>query len=172
VDGTRYTQTVRVRNDPRSSASAADLRAQHALQMRIYNGSKAAEVASRQVNAARDAAGAIQRSGDMAAAVADFVKNLDRPALPSFDTIRGTMNHLLEELDSADMAPTAAMTGAYAAACTDLANGLTAWKAVQSKQLGALNAKLKANGVPVVPLPASIAVPVCPARAPSTPTSR
>ena len=172
VDGTRYTQTVRVRNDPRSAASVADLRAQHALQMRIYNGSKTADAASKQVSAARDAAGAVQANGDLATAVADFVKSLGRPALPSFDTIRGTMNHLLEELDSADMAPTPAMTGAYAVACTDLANALTAWKAVQSKQLAAVNAKLKANGVPALPIPTPIAGPVCPARAPAIPTAR
>jgi photosystem II stability/assembly factor-like uncharacterized protein len=165
VDETRYIQTVRVRNDPRSSASVADLRAQHALQMRTYNGAKTADAAFRQVSAAREAAEGIHATGDLAAAVSDFVKNLGRPTLPSFETILGTMNHLLEELDSADMAPTPAMTGAYAVACSDLANGLSAWRAVQSKQLAALNAKLRANGVAALPVPAPIAAPVCPPRA-------
>src|SRR5262249_55497486 len=83
-----------------------------------------------------------------------------------------TMNHLLEELDSADMAPTPAMTGAYAAVCTDLVSGLTAWRTVQSKQLKALNAKLTASGAPVVPVPAPIAAPVCPAASTASKTIR
>ena len=36
VDGKRYVQTVNVKMDPRSTASAADLRAQHELQMKLY----------------------------------------------------------------------------------------------------------------------------------------
>ncbi|PYR74935.1 MAG: hypothetical protein DMF86_16860, partial [Acidobacteria bacterium] len=38
VDGRTYTQTLTVKNDPRSPASAADLRAQHELQMKLSEG--------------------------------------------------------------------------------------------------------------------------------------
>ena len=38
VDGKTYTQTVTVKNDPRSPATAADLRAQHELQMKLTSG--------------------------------------------------------------------------------------------------------------------------------------
>lgn len=42
----------------------------------------------------------------------------------SFGRIRETLNHLLEELDSADFAPTPSMANAYAAACTELSGEL------------------------------------------------
>ncbi|HTR79710.1 MAG TPA: hypothetical protein VMH39_16455, partial [Gemmatimonadaceae bacterium] len=40
VDGKSYTQTVAIRNDPRSPASAADLRADIDLQMKVYKAAK------------------------------------------------------------------------------------------------------------------------------------
>jgi photosystem II stability/assembly factor-like uncharacterized protein len=165
VDGVRSTQTVRVRNDPRSSATPADLRAQHALQMRLYNGANLADAAAKQVSAMREAAVAVPAKGDLAAAVSEFVRNLGRPALPSFEMIRGTMDHLLEELDSADMAPTPAMIGAYAAGCRDLASGIAAWQGVQSKALVVFNTKLTAGGSPALSAPAPLAALVCPAPA-------
>ena len=55
VDGKRYTQTVTVKNDPRSPASAADLAAQHALQMKFYDGAKEAFEGFNQVAAMRTA---------------------------------------------------------------------------------------------------------------------
>ena len=42
VDGKSYTQTVTLKNDPRSPATAADLAAQHELMMKLYDGSKEA----------------------------------------------------------------------------------------------------------------------------------
>jgi hypothetical protein len=101
VDGTSYTQKARVTNDPRSTATLADLVAQHDLQMRIYRAIGDADTAAR------------------------LTKGASGTAAPPFDRIRDTMNHLLEELDSADFAPTPSMTNAYAAACNDLRDALT-----------------------------------------------
>jgi len=53
VDGKTYTQTVTVKNDPRSPATAADLTAQHALQMKFYDGAKEAFDGFNQVSAMR-----------------------------------------------------------------------------------------------------------------------
>ena len=100
VDGTSSTQKVRVTNDPRSTATAADLVAQHELQMQIY----------RAIADADTAATATRRTSGNA---------------PPFGRIRDTLNHLLEELDSADFAPTPSMTGAYRAACNELHDALT-----------------------------------------------
>ncbi len=119
VDGTSYTQKVRVANDPRSAATPADLAAQHDLQMQIYSAAKDADTAARLST----------RTGGT--------------ALPPFGRMRETMNHLLEELDSADFAPTPSMTGAYAAACNDLRDALSTWRTMQPQA------------------PASIALPVC-----------
>jgi photosystem II stability/assembly factor-like uncharacterized protein len=119
VDGTSYTQKVRVTNDPRSTATPADLVAQHALQMQI--------------------SGAIV-DADRAAQLAKTAGGNAQP----FERIRDTMNHLLEELDSADFAPTPSMTGAYGAGCTSLRDALSAWRTAQPQAA------------------AAIALPVCP----------
>ena len=119
VDGTSYTQKVRVTNDPRSTATPPDLVAQHALQMQIYG---AIVDADRAAQLARTAGGNAQ----------------------PFERIRDTMNHLLEELDSADFVPTPSMTGAYGAGCNSLRDALSAWRTAQPQAA------------------ASIALPVCP----------
>jgi len=107
VSGTSYTQKVTVKNDPRSTATPADLKAQHDLQMLLYGG-------------IRDAA-----------AAATLAKAAGGTSLPPFDRIRETMDHLLEELDSADFAPTPAMTHAYDAACRELRTALSAVRDAQ-----------------------------------------
>lgn len=131
VDGAPYTQTVRVRNDPRSTATPSDLLAQHELQMRIYDAVNTADAAARAVGDARPNAARREAS----------------TAQPSFATLRETMNHLLEELDSADYAPTPTMVGAYAAACDALRSALSGSHA-RSQTL------------------AAIPLPVCPATPP------
>lgn len=194
VDGKPYAQTVRVRNDLRSGVPLADLRAQHALQMQLYRASQAADTAARQVRAMRDALAALAQSASaqvvteanalsaaLGSAEGGRVARGRHPgvgapplgasagpapiAVPSFDSIRESMNHLLEELDSADMAPTPAMTGAYAATCSDLRNALAAWRTIQSKSLAPLNAALAANHAPPLAPPSVIAAPMCPTTA-------
>jgi hypothetical protein len=107
VDGTSYTQKVTVKNDPRSTATPADLAAQHDLQMRLYGGIKDADAA------------------------ATLAKTAGGNPPPPFDRIRDTLNQLLEELDSADFAPTPSMTHAYGAACRELRTALTALRDAQ-----------------------------------------
>jgi photosystem II stability/assembly factor-like uncharacterized protein len=166
VDGRRYTQRVRVWNDPRSPATPADLREQHALQMRIYRSVKGADRAARQVNDLRTAASRLASTEALAEPLTAFTRSLGSTALSSFDRIRDAMNHVLEELDSADFAPTPSMMGAYAAPCRDLRTALSTWRTVQSQQLARLNAALAAAGAPRLPVPARIPLPACPAPTP------
>jgi len=107
VDGTSYTQKVTVKNDPRSTATSTDLKAQHDLQMQLYGGIKDADAAAK------------------------LAKATGGNSPPPFDRIRETMNHLLEELDSADFAPTPSMTRAYDAACRELRTALSTLRNVQ-----------------------------------------
>ncbi|HEX7941439.1 MAG TPA: hypothetical protein VF488_06515, partial [Gemmatimonadaceae bacterium] len=83
VNGRRYTQTVTVRNDPRSPATTAALRAQHALLMKLYAGIGAAWDGYHQVAALRAAveksAGA-NAPADVAAAAAALEATLDTVA--------------------------------------------------------------------------------------------
>src|SRR5262249_15318474 len=158
----------------------------HALQMRLYDGARSADAVAKQIAAMRESVGALDsaspeirtassalsavlgagaggragRRGGGAApgGPADAGRESVMPAttLPSFDAIRESMNHLLEEIDSADMAPTPAMTGAYAAACSELRGGLVQWRAIQTKQLAALNAALTAGQARTLPVPPAV----------------
>jgi len=160
VDGTKVTQTVRVRNDPRSTATLPDLRAQHALQMRIYDGAKAADTAARQVRDLLAAVGRLSMTDPLRGPADALTKRIGGRALP-FVEIVNSMDALGEELDSADMAPTPAMTGAYAGVCRNLRAALTTWRAAQTSELAKLNAALTASGAAPISLPMEIAMPVC-----------
>src|SRR5262249_18828164 len=137
ADGKSYSQTVNVKNDPRSPASAAELRAQHDLQMKLYEGIKTAYAGYQQVAATRQSLAAIQKSNpspDVASAIAALDTRLVAAAgaqpgqrgrgasagnpgperePPAFGTINGTMIRQLETLDSGDMAPTDPQRAAF-----------------------------------------------------------
>jgi hypothetical protein len=84
------------------------------------------------------------------------------PAVPGFSAIAGSLNHLLEELDSADMAPTPTMNSAYQGTCQDLRAAVTAWQAIVTKDLAALNVLLARNHVAPIPAPSPpLAIPAC-----------
>jgi photosystem II stability/assembly factor-like uncharacterized protein len=183
VDGKLYRQAVRVRNDPRSPATEEDLRAQHALQMRMYNGVKEAMDANGQIAALRAALAPLIREGGEIGTAASGVDaklaGLNRgggggrgggPAAQvaagvasiGFSSIAGSLNHLLEELDSADVAPTPTMDSAYQGTCEDLKTAVTMWRAIVSRDLAALNALLARNHRPLIPAPSpALAIPVC-----------
>ena len=81
VDGKSYTQTVTVRNDPRSPATLADLQAQHDLQMKLYNGAKETWDGYLQVDAMRKAVANVTASNppaEVATAAAAFDAALAR----------------------------------------------------------------------------------------------
>jgi hypothetical protein len=113
-DGTTFSQHVRVANDPRSTATPADLAAQHELQMHIYDAITSADAAAR------------------------LAKNAGGSAPPPFDRMRETLNRLLEELDSADFAPTASMTNAYATACNELRTALSNLRTAQPQAVASI----------------------------------
>jgi hypothetical protein len=94
ADGKSSTQTVTVRNDPHAPASAAAIRAQHALQMKIYEGIKASwtghEMAVTLQTALRGAvSGASSDLADVVARVAALAAQLDSVAGPEGGRGRG-----------------------------------------------------------------------------------
>lgn len=189
VDGQTYTQTVTVKNDPRSPASAADLRAQHDLQMKLYDGAKLAWDGWHRVDAMRTAVAQSARghAGEVAAAAASLDSALarvggssaivpaNRPrvigAVPSFAGLNGTepgessvllsMNGQLRTQDYGDMAPPAAAQRAWVTACTDLRTVVQAYNVVVTRELPAFNATLARNNVAVVPAGALLVAPAC-----------
>ena len=193
VDGKTYTQTVTVKNDPRSPATAADLRAQHDLQMKLYSGAKTAWTAHEQIVAMRAAITAITRSSppaDVTSALAAFDAKLAAaagtagggrgrgasagnpgpdasPPIAAFTALNATMNRQLETLDSGDIAPNETLLAAYRGACNDMARAVANWRTLNGTELAALNAVLTKNNVKAVPAASpALTAPSCATSAP------
>jgi hypothetical protein len=86
VDGRILTQTVTVKNDPGSRATAADLAALHDLQMKLYDGTRSSWDGFQQVAAMRTAIADVTRGNvpkDVADAAAAFTAKLTQLAGPT-----------------------------------------------------------------------------------------
>jgi Uncharacterized protein related to plant photosystem II stability/assembly factor len=185
VDGRAYTQTVTVRNDPRSPATVAALDAQHALQMKLQDGIRAAWTGSRQVLALRafvDSTAGAQPGGgavpaDLVAAGTAFGAQLDTVGgldasrargrtggtpPPSFRGVSNALVGQLEAQDYADMAPTAAALAAFAKSCTELGIVAARWQQVVGRDLVSYNTLRRRYGVREVVAPTlAVTVPKC-----------
>jgi photosystem II stability/assembly factor-like uncharacterized protein len=178
VDGKRYVQTVKVRNDPRSPAALADLRAQHAVQMAIYHALQESWDRYHEVTAMRAAVGAdtgvpaevatAAKALDSAlAAVAgnpDSVRGFGRRGAqgpPSFASVDAHLVRQLNGLETGDLAPTAAMQRDYDGACADLKTAVAAWAKIDGTGLAAFNAVLTQHHLQAIAAAASPPVPVC-----------
>lgn len=188
VDRKAYTQPVTVKNDPRSPATAMDLRAQHALQTKLYRGIGEAWDGYQQVAAMRSRLAELQRSNPVAA-VADAVKAFDAkltalagtigggrrggggggfpgaggpPPAPNFVGVNAALIRQLDTLDFGDMAPNEPMQKAYVAGCTELKTAVTTWADLNAKDLAALNTVLEQNKL----------APLTPTRVQQIPASR
>ncbi|HEY3781219.1 MAG TPA: hypothetical protein VGL56_09065 [Fimbriimonadaceae bacterium] len=163
VDGKEYKQNVTVKNDPRSPASFADIKAQHELQMRLLDCSKLSFDAYHQVALMRNDIGAIQDSepsDDIAQACSDFDAKLvavqgrtgggrrgfggfrGGPRVPSFVGVNGTVASQINELDSGDMAPNEALRKACDTVCGEMKTAMATWQNLNGKDLATLNALL------------------------------
>jgi hypothetical protein len=189
VGGKSYSRTVTVRNDPRSPATAADLQAQHALQMHLYEGAKASWDGWHQVAAVRDAVAQVMKDNPPAEVASAGTKLDSTLALvqgdatpmanfarhrgpPNFAVLNGTepgesiplesMNGQLRTTDYGDMAPSTQMLAAWRWACTDLRTVEAAWKDAATKALPEFNALLAKNGLRGIPAPVpALPVPSC-----------
>jgi hypothetical protein len=181
VDGKSFTEPLTVRNDPRSPATLADVRAQHVLLQKLDDGMHATwdgyqEVAA--LRAAVKAAVASSAPAVVSAAVSAFDAKLDsvggnprgrgffrrggREAAPSFVSVSVELAGQLNAQDNGDLAPTPSMLASYTSACVDLKAVLAAWKTVTTRDLATLNTALARNGIREVPASAkSAAVPTC-----------
>jgi len=183
VNGKSYTQRVTVKNDPRSPAKMADLRAQLDLQLKYYDGAKVSSDAYNQITTMRHSL-AEYTHGSAPSEIVTAATALDAklaalggttergrggftggggsPPPPTFVAINGTMGHELTAMDNGDMAPTEPMHKGFIAKCSDLKTAITSWKTINTTDLPAFNAILTRNNLK--PIPASslvLAVPVC-----------
>ena len=173
VNGTTYTQTATVTNDPRSPASAVALRAQHDLIMRIYRGLSSTWAGYHALAALRanveKTAGASPAS-DVSAAVKTFDAKLDSVAgdssgergfrfgrgpapPPDYVRVNGIFVQLLEAQDYGDMAPTPSSLAAVAAACKDLTTVSAAAQRLTKTELPVLDAALGRHSLTEVSAP-------------------
>jgi photosystem II stability/assembly factor-like uncharacterized protein len=187
VDGKTCTQSVTVKNDPRSPASAADLRAQHALQMSLYRCAQQTWANYREVADLRasltalleaepptDIETAAQALDAKLAAVGGSAGFGRRPGggggpgaatlAPTFLGLNSVANRHLNTLDSGDMAPNEATRKACSGVEADLAKATAAWTQIKSKDLAAFNALLQKNNWKPIRAMATVAVPASTAK--------
>ncbi|MDQ2890692.1 MAG: hypothetical protein M3R65_09130 [Gemmatimonadota bacterium] len=177
VAGRSYTQSVTIRNDPRSTASTADIKAQTDLALKFYAASKESWDGANEVTAMRSSVASLAAAGQPAEVVA-AAKALDAklqaiggstapgnrgrggpPPAPDFMRLNSTMTAGLTSLDYADMAPTPSAIRGYAADCMKLKTLITTFQAVNTADVPALNSILARNNVPQIRM-ASPALPL------------
>jgi photosystem II stability/assembly factor-like uncharacterized protein len=190
VDGKSYTQTVTVKNDPRSPATAADLAAQHELIGKLYDASNEAWQGYQQVTAMRSAVGEISGANppaEVATAVAAFSAKLvsaggngggggrgggggggrggaaaGPPPAPNFAGLIAALNRQMEGIDYGDIAPNEPMVKAWSWGCADLKTAVNNWRTINSVDLVGFNGVLTKNGLKAIAAATpSLAVPVC-----------
>src|SRR6266536_587142 len=178
VDGKTYTQPVTVVNDPRSPATAADVRAQYGLQTKIVAAMQLSwdgyqQVAAMRALVAADTALPAAKAFD--STLAAVGGNLERgggggfggfgggPApAPTFVRVDGNLANQINALENGDLAPTVAMQRAFAAACTDLKTATATWTGINAAPLAAFNAELTRNNLKPIPAaPRALTAPVC-----------
>ena len=173
VNGTTYTQTATVRNDPRSPATTAALRAQNTLTMRLYRGLTDAWSGYHAIAGLRadaDKAAGASAPADVSEAVKAFDEKVDsvagnpesnrfrfgRGAAPAPDYVRvsGTLVQQLEGQDNGDMAPTVSSLAGADSVCKDLATVDAAARRLTTTDLTALDAVLGRHSLSEVHAPA------------------
>ncbi|MGH7648750.1 MAG: WD40/YVTN/BNR-like repeat-containing protein, partial [Gemmatimonadaceae bacterium] len=162
ANGTTYTQTATVRNDPRSPATAVALRAQNALLMRLYHGLTEAWSgyhALAGLRAEADKAAAASAPADVAQAIKTFDEEVDSvtgnpeggrgfrfgrgPApAPDYVRVNGTLVQQIEAQDNGDMAPTVSSLAGTDSVCKELATVDAAARRLTTTRLTALDAVL------------------------------
>jgi photosystem II stability/assembly factor-like uncharacterized protein len=144
VNGRTYSQPITVKQDPRVKTPALAMQQVYTLSKAMYYGAADVDAAARHAQHLRDQIARIQpqATGAAAQALAAFDKKLESLAGAS-GSLRGVMN----SLQGADVPPTTAQLTAIAAARATAAKAMAQWTALETTDLAAVNAKLKAAGV-------------------------
>ena len=183
VNGKSYSEKATVTNDPRSPATAADMRAQGALLKKVHAGIKSAWDAYQQVVTMRSeltAASPTDTATEAARAIRAFRARIDSVGgnagggrggfggrgggaapPPTFVAVHGQFATQLGTQENGDIAPTEAMLQAFGASCRDLGKVVVRWQAINAKDITALNAVLSRNGGQTVKAAAGVPVPKC-----------
>jgi photosystem II stability/assembly factor-like uncharacterized protein len=175
VNGKTYTQRVTTTNDPRSPATAADVRAQYLLLRKINDGVKTAWDGYQQAEVIRTALkDRTSSDSEVVKAIRGIRARIDsvagnsggggggnRKAPATFGSVHGRLIGQLTGQEFADQAPTEAMLVSYDVACHDLVTAATSWAAINSRDIPALNAVLSKAGLQPIGIAAGVKAPVC-----------
>jgi len=173
ADGKTLTQTMTVKIDPRVKTSAGDLAKQFDLSLESYNGMDQSYQAVIQMRKLRDQIKAdIDKAGS--GPLADALKALEKKAAsiagegrgdasspgtpggsidlgkPNLTALNNSYASLLENLQSADLPPTASMVAAAAELRGVLTKLIAAWNDLKTKDLPAINEQLKTANQPAL----------------------
>ncbi len=167
--GTRLTQPLTIAPDPRMTLPPEAYARQLALARQIEeararvttaareNGALLAALAERRKGASGETAQAIddfqQRAQDLAGGAAWW---LPVKTLTNLRAVGDSLDKLATAVDGADAAPSPDAVTGFDKVQPALAATLTGWEALKTKDLAALNAKLKQAGQPVVALKSAV----------------
>jgi hypothetical protein len=175
--GKSYSQPITVKQDPRVKTPPAVMQQVYALTDALYFGAVEAQAAAAEISAMREQAAKIQAQGQAAEALAAFVKKAaalegQRPAagagggrgaggggrgeLPvpaaadSLWAVSAALAGQMNAMQAADVAPTATTLAAVTAALSAADSVMARSASLKSVDLPALNATLKAAGLPPI----------------------
>jgi len=166
--GKTYTQPLAIKMDPRVKTPLAGLREQFTESMRLYEPLLQVSPAFDQATGLRKQLAALkkQAQGGTLTAVTAFEGKLDRiagspqgfffggggAAAPSLASTRMRLLILMNVFQEADVAPTSQATAATAGLVKEVPSVLQQWDELKSRDVPAINAKLRAAGLPELKL--------------------
>jgi photosystem II stability/assembly factor-like uncharacterized protein len=172
VDGKSYTQPLTVKMDPRVKTPAADLEKQSVISMQCYEGLQQIRAARAQIRQLRDQLKkARERAGeeDLRTALAAFdrkvtdlegnlvprgrpgmTRNEDAP--PTLGRLSGELSAVMNLVQGADMTPTTQAIVAFDTSTKALAELMTRWTDLKTKELQSINEKLRQANLPMIVL--------------------
>jgi photosystem II stability/assembly factor-like uncharacterized protein len=163
ADGQTQSQRVRVRNDPRSPASAGDVAAQSAFVAQLAAGIRTSWDEGQRVIAVRAAIAKATAGGDstsMRAAAVPLLAQLDTISgslaargSASFQSVNAAFVAQLMAQENADLLPTGAMRAAYRATAAELSGVRQRAQVVLTTGVAAFNSVLQRGGKAGVVVP-------------------
>ncbi len=180
VNGRTLTQPITVRQDPRVETPAHVMQQVYSLTDAMYFGAADVVVAIGQATSIREQVARMPSGNPAASALAEFDRAIGElvgaagsgggpaeaggrggggrggrgggPAAPpdSLTGLAATQSGLINSLQAADVAPTDLQLSALIGARQDLQDTMGRWEALRTTELDALNARLRAAGLPAI----------------------
>jgi photosystem II stability/assembly factor-like uncharacterized protein len=165
--GHTYTRPLKVEIDPRIKTPRAGLEQQLALSAQAVEGMEQTFDALEQLKKLRSQVKDLRARTGLAPALADALAALDSkaltleaeasprppggtPAPPSLNQVHSSLATLLEVLQLADAPPTTQAVAASADLQRQLREAMSAWEQLKTKDVGSVNAQLRAAGLPLL----------------------